>query len=311
MSILSTDIPGFDKPMPVITFGGASLSGEGGGYGFGAMSEKEAEFLLKASWEMGLTVYDTAPIYGFGLSEIRLGKYLPKDAMIVSKSGVDWHESKRVNMTNSREVTERMLSESLKRLNRDRIDIYMIHWPDSRIDIRVPMEVLKKAQEQGKIKHIGLCNTNNHDMLKASEIASVDVIQSELNLFNQSPFLSLNDEWKNKWSMGWGTFDKGILSGRVTHERKFSKEDCRSWAPWWDKKEVQKKIDRTIKLRNILDQFGISLPEFCIHFNLYYFGVSTCLVGFKTVEDLAQVSSHLQSEVSRERIEEVLVLWNK
>jgi aryl-alcohol dehydrogenase-like predicted oxidoreductase len=294
-----------------IIFGGASVSGEGGGYGFGAMSESQAETLLKSAWESGITIFDTAPIYGFGLSEERFGRYLPSEAQIISKSGVDWHDSKRVNMTNTKDVTEKMLHASLKRLNRDVIDIFMIHWPDERVDIREPLEVLKKAQDAGKIKKIGLCNTNLEDLKKSQDICEVSVLQSELNLFNQEPFFRLGDEWKTRLSMSWGTFDKGILSGRVTQDRKFSKEDARSWAPWWNKKEVQKKIERTKKLELILRDFNIALPDFCIHYNLHYFGLSSCLVGLKTVGDVVHMTSTLQQNIMRERIEEVLVLWNK
>jgi myo-inositol catabolism protein IolS len=308
--VIYKTIPGFDWPVPAITFGGAALSGEGGGYGFGNMSEKEAETLLKGAWELGMTLYDTAPIYGFGLSEIRLGKYLPQEAKIISKSGVDWHESKRVNMTNAPAVTERMLHESLKRLNRDVIDIYMIHWPDARTDIRGPLEVLKRAQEKGLIKDIGLCNTNMNDLVKAREICDVKVLQSELNLFNQNSFKEVGEEWKNSLSMGWGTLDKGILSGRVLKDRKFSSDDARSWAPWWNKKEVLKKIERTEKLKQILDEYHIPLPAFCIHYSLSYFGLSTCLVGLKSVGDVVHALSSLQQNLMRERMEEVLVKWN-
>jgi aryl-alcohol dehydrogenase-like predicted oxidoreductase len=300
----------FKRPMPGITFGGASLSGEGGGYGFGEMSEKDAEKLIHAAFENGITLFDTAPIYGFGLSEERLGRYLPKKAQVVSKSGVDWHESKRVNMSNTPEVTEKMLHQSLRRLQREQIDLYMVHWPDSRIDIRVPLEVLKKAQIEGKIKHIGLCNTNLIDLKRASEICEIDAIQSELNLFNQMPFDSLDREWEGKFSMGWGTFDKGILSGRVTADRKFTSDDCRSWAPWWNKKDVLLKVERTKRLSAILSDFHLSLPAFCIHYNLNYYGLSTCLIGFKSSSDILEVVSNLQTNISKEIIEEVLGLWN-
>ncbi len=299
----------FSKPLPVITFGGASLSGEGGGYGFGPMSEKEAENLILCAWERGISLFDTAPIYGFGLSEERLGRYLPQEAMVISKSGVDWHHSKRVNMTNSRKVTQKMIEESLKRLNRELIDIYMIHWPDSRVDIRVPLEVLKRSQDEGKIKHIGLCNTNLEDFNKAEEICRIDALQSELNLFNQEAFLRLGQEWRKKFTMGWGTFDKGILTGRVSSNRKFPKEDCRSWAPWWKKKEVLLKIERTQKLKNILSDYNLSLQSFCLHFSIHYFGVSTSLIGFKSFEDIAQVTSSLQLIPERERMGEVLERW--
>jgi myo-inositol catabolism protein IolS len=304
------EISALKLSMPVITFGGASLSGEGGGYGFGQMSETEAQKLIMAAWEAGITVFDTAPIYGFGLSEERLGRYLPQDALVVSKSGVSWHETKRVNMTNSLQETQKMLHQSLVRLKRDCIDIYMVHWPDKNVDIRVPLEVLKKAQEAGKLRWIGLCNTNSEDILKAREIAEITVIQSELNLFNQKPFDDLGDEWRDLWSMSWGTFDKGILSGRVSPERKFSQEDCRSWAPWWNKKEVKKKIERTDELKKILFDYHLSLPEFCIHYNLYYYGISSALVGFKTVGDVVHVTSNLQPKLMRERMKEVLDRWS-
>jgi aryl-alcohol dehydrogenase-like predicted oxidoreductase len=306
--VLYRNIPKIDFPVPYITFGGASISGEGGGYGFGSMSEKEASRVLKKAWESGFTLYDTAPIYGFGLSEERMGKYLPKEAKIISKSGVDWHDTKRVNMTNDPAVTEKMLNQSLKRLNREMIDIFMIHWPDAAVDIRLPLEVLVRAQQEGKIKHIGLCNTNLEDLTKASEICEINIIQSELNLFNQEPFLKLNNTWKDKLSMSWGTFDKGILSGRVTRDRKYSKEDCRSWAPWWNKKEVLEKIDRTKELQKILADYHISLADFCLHYNFHY-GISTCLIGLKKEADIVHITSTLQQKLMRERIEEVLTSW--
>lgn len=303
-------VPHFSYDIPVITFGGASISGEGGGYGFGTMSEADSESLLKSAWEAGITLFDTAPIYGFGLSEERLGRYLPKEAKIITKSGVDWHDSKRVNMTNGPAVTEKMLHQSLKRLNRDVIDIYMVHWPDARVDIRKPLEVLKKAQGEGKINKIGLCNTNLEDLEKAKSVCEIDVIQSELNLFNQAPFNQLGDEWKNKLLMSWGTFDKGILSGRVTKDRTYAKEDARSWAPWWNKKEVAKKIERTEELKKILTDYSISLPEFCLNYNLYYFGMTTCLIGLKTVGDVVHMTSNLHQQLMRERIEEVIERFN-
>lgn len=297
--------------MSRIGLGCASLSGEGGGYGFGEFSEKQAEDLIKSTWEMGVNVFDTAPIYGFGLSEERLGRYLPKEAFIISKGGVDWHSTKRVNMTNQPEIIERMLGESLKRLKREKIDLYMIHWPDSQVDIRRPLEILDKYQQKGVIKFIGLCNTNLIDLGRAREIVKIDAIQSELNVFNSNAFQILGDDWKNYFSMGWGTFDKGILSGRVKSGRTYDKSDCRSWAPWWNKKEVEQKILKVEKLGKILTDYDINLSQFALHFNLTFYGIDCALVGLKDTQDLLAVISNLQKNVSNKTIEEVLERWNK
>lgn len=309
--MLYTEKTPLNNPLSRLVFGGASISGEGGGYGFGAISEADSEKLIKASWDQGINLFDTAPIYGFGVSEERLGKYLSKDAIVITKGGVDWHANKRVNMSNDPLIIEKMLNESLKRLKRDTIDIYMIHWPDNRIDIRKPVEVLKKAQEQGKIKQIGLCNTTLDDLKSATQIADINFLQSELNTFRTEPFLVLGEEWKKRFSMSWGTLDKGILSGRVTPQRKFEEVDCRSWAPWWNKKEVLTKFEKVEKLKSILNDYEISLTEFALHFNLNYFGLNACLIGFKNEPDLVQLTSNLQKNNIRERIEEVLNQWNK
>ncbi len=298
------------RPVSVLGFGGAALSGEGGGYGFGDLDEAAAERLLKNTWEAGLNLYDTAPIYGFGLSEERLGKYLPKDAILVSKGGVDWHSSRRVNMTNSPQVIEKMLLESLKRLKRERIDVYMIHWPDKNIDIRRPMEILKKYQEKGAIAHLGLCNTNQQDLKLAQEIGEISFLQSELNVLRTQAFDDLNEVWKNHFTMSWGTLDKGILSGRVTSERKFDTSDARSWAPWWNKKEVLEKIERVKNLKTILNDYNLSLTQFCLNFNLHHYGVSCCLVGLKNNKDLIELTTYLQSPLSSQTITEVLNRWS-
>lgn len=299
----------FKSPLSRLVFGGAALSGEGRGYGFGPMSENEAEHLVKFAFDQGVNTFDTAPIYGFGLSEERLGRYLPQDAFIVTKGGVDWHSSKRVNMTNDPQVIERMLHESLKRLKREKIDLYMIHWPDPRVDIRLALEVLKKAKEAGKINDVGLCNTNLNDLKLAQEIMPISFIQSELNVLNSKAFDLLEEKWKDYISMSWGTFDKGILTQRVHEKRIFDRDDCRSWAPWWNKKEVAQKIKRVELLKTILKNESFDLAHFCISYNLNYFGISQILIGAKSIEDLKLITEHVDKPIPMDRLSEIVRKW--
>ncbi|MFN8369206.1 MAG: aldo/keto reductase [Bacteriovoracaceae bacterium] len=299
------------KPLKIklsqICFGGAALSGEGGGYGFGTLSEKEAEYILIQSFEKGINFFDTAPIYGFGLSEIRIGKYLKQvrdKIVVISKSGINWHESKRVDRTNSREVTEKMLGESLNRLNFDYIDCYMIHWPDPRTDIRIPMEVLSKAKQAGKIRSIGLCNTNIEDLQKALEIDTVDLVQSEVNFFKNAIKGELQDLLqKNSISaMGWGTFDKGILLDKVTKERKYEKCDARSSAPWWKQQDLDKKLTIVKKLKQELQNTNHNLIEFNLGYNFLEANLLACAIGYKNLEQLESILLALDNLPQNETI---------
>ena len=184
---------------------------------------------------MGVRLFDSAPIYGFGLSERRMGeafKKMREEVFLCSKSGVTWSSSKRVDMTNDPQVTQRMLEQTLRDFQSDYVDLYMIHWPDPRVDIRRPMEVLAKAKEQTKIRHIGLCNTTPEDLLKAQEIEEIEVVQSQFNLFEDSLKKDFLPELKKQGIsfMSWGTLDKGILTGRVHEKRQYDRCDARSWA---------------------------------------------------------------------------------
>lgn len=304
-------VPSIQKNISSIGFGGASLSGEGGGYGFGEMSEEQAEKLIRHAYERGINLFDTAPIYGFGLSEIRLGKYLKKsdDVFLVTKGGVDWHDNRRVNMSNDPKVMAKMLHESLKRLDRDCIDLYMIHWPDPKVDIRSPLEILYKAREQGKIRYVGLANTNEEDLHKAREIISVVGFQAEHNLWTTKNYELVESRLESDLFMGWGTFDKGILSGRVSVERKYDSSDARSWAPWWNKKEVKSKLDRIETLKTLLSANGMELPDFVLGFALSTRKPISSLIGLKSIEDLEKVLTSLNNNISSEIIHNIYSEW--
>ena len=157
-----------DIEISAVGFGAASISGEGGGYGFGDISDQEAIDLVHCAQDMGINLFDTAPIYGFGLSEQRLGKALQgarrDDAFIVSKCGIAWDDARRVRIDNSPETTRSMIEQSLRDLQTERIDLYLVHWPDGNVDIRRPIEVMARAQEEGKLGAIGLSNTNPEDL---------------------------------------------------------------------------------------------------------------------------------------------------
>lgn len=278
-----------DFEISPVSFGGGGISGEGGGYGFGYISEADAIALLRKAVDRGINLFDSAPVYGYGVSEQRIGKAfqdIREKVFIVSKSGVTWNEGKRIFRTNDPVVTQRMLETSLRDLRTDYIDLYMIHWPDAQIDIRVPMEVLRKAREEGKITHIGLCNTHREDLEKAREVAPVVAVQNQLNLFETTPREALFPYLREHQIgfMSWGTLDRGIISRRVTSKRKYDKYDARGSAPWWNKEKVQRKVEAMEEIEGILD--GHSGLELALGFVLRHPEVSTALCGVRNEQQL-------------------------
>lgn len=284
-----------------IGFGGGSISGEGGGYGFGFIGEEDAVSLLHQAFERGINLFDSAPAYGFGLSEKRIGKAFAKtrdDVFIVSKGGITWDDNKRIRIDNNPRVIQKMLEQSLKDLRTDYIDLYMIHWPDKQVDIRKPMEYLSKAKDAGKIHAIGLCNSFAEDVTKAWEVDRVSVLQSEFNLFNSTAkealFATVRE--KNMGFMSWGTLDKGILTGRVTPDRTFDGVDARSHAPWWKHDDKTPKFEAMEKIRDLLKESNHSGLELALGYVLQFEELSTALCGMRNTEQLEsaiQAINHL------------------
>jgi aryl-alcohol dehydrogenase-like predicted oxidoreductase len=297
-----------------LSFGGAGISGEGGGYGFGHVSEKDAIDLLKAAYDYGINSFDTAPIYGFGLSEVRFGKAfkgLRDKVFITSKSGVSWHETKRVNMTNDPVIAEKMLHQSLIDLQTDYIDLYMVHWPDSKFDIRDTLQVYKKAQEQGKIRFIGLCNTHESDLKKAREIVQIDMVQSEFNLFQSKPKTDVFPFLKDAGFMSWGTLEKGVIPGTVKKNRKYDDVDCRKSAPWWKETDVMKKVEVMEKIFPYLDEINKDGLSLALSYNLSHSQLTTALVGFKNVNQLKDTMKAYENFLSNDELKNVIDIFIK
>jgi len=287
-----------DFEVSCLSFGGAAVSGEGGGYGFGSMSEPEALNLLRASYDRGINLFDTAPIYGYGMSEQRIGKAFKKnrkDVFIVSKCGVDWDANKKPRVDNGAETTKRMLHQSLKDLDTDYIDLYLVHWPDRDNDIRDTIAVLSEAKKAGKIRAIGLSNFYDTETIdQAAEVDRIDVLQTEFNIFHTEareklfPYIKKN----NIGFMSWGTFDKGILTGRVTRERTFEKNDFRQldWAKWSAAEAKMRSMDR---INPLLEGEGTDGRKLALGFVLGHPEASTAVCGIKSLSQLETALSAL------------------
>ncbi len=281
-----------DFQVSPVSFGGAGISSEGKGYSFGYISEADAITLLRKACDRGINLFDTAPIYGHGVSETRIGKAfknIREKVFIVNKSGVTWDEAGQITGTNDPAVTQRMLEQSLRDLQTDYIDLFMLHWPDEKVDIRLPMEVLRKAREQGKILHIGLCNTHVEDLEKAQEVAPTVAVQCQLSLFETGPTETLFPYLRGSQIgfMSWGTLDRGIITGHVTRARTYDKYDARGGAPWWKEDVVRRKLEAMEEIEPLLE--GHSGLELALGFVLRNPEVSTALCGIRSEEQLDSV----------------------
>ena len=174
-------------------------------HAYGApISEVEAEKLLLAALDAGVTHFDTAALYGFGMSETLVGKYLSSrrsEFTLASKcgmQGVDVNgDGQLVRVIDGRPETLRATCEAaLKRLKTDVIDLYYLHRWDKQVPIEESVGGLSDLVRAGKIRSIGLSEVSANTLRKAHAVHPIAALQTEYSLWTRNPEIAVLDACK-------------------------------------------------------------------------------------------------------------------
>lgn len=231
--IESIDIPGTQLRVSRVALGTWAM----GGWMWGGTDERESVATIRGALEQGMNLIDTAPVYGFGVSEEIVGKALGASglrarAVIATKVGLEW-QSGKVYRNTTRDRIMREIDESLRRLRTDDIDIYQVHWPDPLVPIEETAEAMRTLYERGKIRAIGVSNFSMEQMERFRRVAPLHVLQPPYNLFERAieaeilPYCRANDIA----TLGYGALCRGLLSGRMRADTTFEGDDLRRLDP--------------------------------------------------------------------------------
>jgi len=168
--------------------------------GFGAMrltgpgiwgppeNPKESKAVLRRAIELGVNFIDTADSYGPDVSENLIAETLypyPSDLVIATKGGYMRTGPDQWVMNGHPEYLKKCLEGSLKRLRLNRIDLYQLHRIDPAVPVEESLGVLKKMQEQGKIRYIGLSEVSVAEIERARKTVEIISVQNLYNMGNR------------------------------------------------------------------------------------------------------------------------------
>jgi len=177
---------GGDLSVNRLGFGAMRITGEGI-WGWPPDRDNALKVVRRAI-DLGVDLIDTADAYGPETSELLIAEALhpyPKDLVIATKGGLTRPGLGQWVPNGRPEYLTRCVENSLKRLQLERIDLYQLH----RIDPKVPMEeslgALKKMQEAGKIRHVGLSEVSPEEIDRARKILPIVSVQNQYNIGNR------------------------------------------------------------------------------------------------------------------------------
>jgi len=275
--------------LTVIGFGAWAIGGPWI-YGWGKVDDRESVQAIHSALDSGINWIDTAAAYGLGHSEEVVGKAIKgmkHRPFIATKCGLVPDGKGNVYRNSRPESIRKEAEESLRRLGTDCIDLYQIHWDDASVPYEESWGTMVRLKEEGKIRHIGLCNYTAAMMERCRKIHPIQSLQP--------PYSMLTREVENetlpyclKHNIGvvvYSPMQSGLLTGRF-ELRKLAPDDWRHKYHWFQESHLSKALKLVEDLRPVAEKHKRSVGHLAIQWVLRQSAVTSAIVGARRVEQV-------------------------
>ena len=257
-----------------------------GGAGWDQNPEETKMDAIRASFEQGVNIFDTAPAYNAGAAERILGETLEKmgvrkDVILSTKCGNDFVNGQYVHC-GKRDHILAQCDASLRNLRTDYIDLYILHWPQDDATPEETLGAMMELKKAGKVRFLGLSNHSVAQMEEAAKYADIDFIQVQYSMLEREREVEMKyAEAHGMATMGYGVLGGGLLTGRYRELRTYETMDSRNRfykffrEPGWTKAQ---------KLLGVMDEIsaargGVPLSEIAVNWALQKSFLTTALFG--------------------------------
>ncbi|MGU9937849.1 aldo/keto reductase [Empedobacter brevis] len=308
-----------DLELSAITYGAFAI----GGNMWGGNEQKDSIASVQASIDNGVTSLDTAPFYGFGLSEKMIGEaikgYDRSKLQLLTKFGLVWDGSnagkgeyffeadengKKIPVYKyaSKSNIIKEVEESLTRLQTDYIDLLQIHWPDQTTAISETMEALETLIQQGKIRAAGVSNYSLNQIQEARKTLNIASNQVGYSMLNRGiegdlvPYAQENDLGIIVYS----PMERGLLTGKYFEEGKLKENDHRNgYFQQFDLNNVKAFLD---VITPIAYEKNVSLSQLVLRWTSLQPSISVVLAGARNAEQAVLNAQAMNVNITAEEM---------
>ena len=282
---------GTDLEISAIGFG----SWEAGGAHWGAnASENGVIPAIRAGIDAGMTWVDTAEVYGQGVSEQIVGRAVAgrDDVLVFTKVAPDEGSGVRP------EQIRKAIDGSLRRLARDHIDLYQVHWPDDAVPVEETWGAMAELVEAGKVRHVGVSNFGRELIERCQAIHPVASVQNEFSLLEQADRAELLP-WLHDQGIGYLAYSPlaaGRLTGAMRPDHRFGEDDWRSgrgrFASWreegsewsFDPEPLTRDLAKVDAMQADAERLGATVAQLALRWVIEQPGVTTAIAGSRNPE---------------------------
>jgi len=266
-----------------VAFGTWQLGGD-----WGVTDTESATLAIRQAAESGVNFFDTAQAYGFGASEELLASALRgikrEDLIIATKGGLR-PAGTGVSRDSSAAWIESGVEASLRALNTDYIDLYQVHWPDSKTPFEETAETLAKIVASGKVRHVGVSNFDAVQMETFSAVLPVETDQPAYHIFRRDieeellPYTKVN----NIGILVYGPLAHGLLGGNLQLDTRFASDDWRGTSSVFQGSAYEHNLKKVAELEEFAQrELGITIGQLAVAWTLANPAVHVAIVGTRS-----------------------------
>ena len=304
-----------DLNASVVAFGTWGIGG-GSVWSDLSVSVSDVERLLDAATDLGINYIDTAPVYGTGVSEELLGKALKNGRrdkfLLQTKCSLNWRgdggnfhyerDGCTVNNDTSAKAVRKDVEDSLRRLQTDHLDIIVVHYVCHSWPVEETMGALQDMIKEGKIRAVGLSNSQPADLDEYEKYGTVALVQEQYSLLapyhGQAYFPTAKKH--NTVFQVYGALEEGFLTAPDFVDRSFPKGDIRGKLPWIHepiKGNIHKLFDTMTPLTK---KYGCTYSNLVQAWTLKQYPNLSLLTGFRHPETMQNTCRSLDISLSQE-----------
>jgi aryl-alcohol dehydrogenase-like predicted oxidoreductase len=273
---------------------------------YGSADQDEATATIRRALDLGVTLIDTADMYGPFTNEKLVGAAIygrRSEVVLATKFGnVRGENGERLGIRGDAAYVFEACDASLLRLGTDYIDLYYQHRVDQSVPIEETVGAMKELVEAGKVRHLGLSEASPETIRRAHAVHPITALQTEYSLWSRDPEEEILPTVRELGIgfVAYSPLGRGFLSGRFKSPEDFGEGDFRSWHPRFQGENFQRNLELVERVKEIADEKGVTAGQLALAWVLAQGDDIVPIPGTTTIRHLEENIAAAEIELTDE-----------
>jgi aryl-alcohol dehydrogenase-like predicted oxidoreductase len=279
---------------------------------YGKRNDEESIGVIQRAFQLGVTFFDTADMYGPYTNEILVGKavkHFRGKITLATKFGIvrDPVDTTKRRINGKPEYVRSAVEQSLKRLEVEVIDLYYLHRKDPDTPIEETVGAMADLVQQGKIRGIGLSEVNAGTLRKAHAVHPITALQSEYSLWTRDPEDGILQTCKDLGIafVPYSPLGRGFLTGQIKKFEDFEPDDYRRFSPRFQGENFEKNIQLVHKIEEMASKKNCSAAQLALAWVLAQGDYIFPIPGTKHIKYLEENIGALNVKLTSHELQEI------